>query len=194
MDSVLYCSGITKSYGKKIALEDVNLDVPKGSIVGLLGPNGSGKTTLLKIAAGLLTPTKGEIKICGLEPGAKSKNLLAYQPDKVYLNDWMNVADLFKMMEDFYSNFDMAKEKDMLKRLEINEKDKLKTMEAVENTNENKEVKQAIQDDNKITEAISALQVLGYNRKEIEKVLEKLDKDEMSLEDIIRKSLTMLGR
>ncbi|MBS7294112.1 MAG: ABC transporter ATP-binding protein [Treponema sp.] len=128
MDSVLYCSGITKTYGKKIALEDVNLDVPKGSIVGLLGPNGSGKTTLLKIAAGLLTPTKGEIKICGLEPGAKSKNLLAYQPDKVYLNDWMNVADLFKMMEDFYSNFDMAKAKDMLKRLEINEKDKLKTM------------------------------------------------------------------
>ena len=113
MDSVLYCSGITKTYGKKIALEDVNLDVPKGSIVGLLGPNGSGKTTLLKIAAGLLTPTKGEIKICGLEPGAKSKNLLAYQPDKVYLNDWMNVADLFKMMEDFYSNFDMAKAKDI---------------------------------------------------------------------------------
>lgn len=128
MDSVLSCSGLTKYYGKKIALDDVNLEVPKGNIVGLLGPNGSGKTTLLKMAAGLLTPTSGEITVCGFKPGPESKELLAYQPDTVYLNNWMNVIDLFKMMEDFYPNFDMEKAKDILKRLEINEKDKLHTM------------------------------------------------------------------
>lgn len=128
METVLTYTGLSKSYGKKIALEDINLQVPQASIVGLLGPNGSGKTTLLKMTAGLLQPTKGEISICGYKPGAESKDLVAYQPDKVYLNDWMNVSDLFKMMDDFYSNFDMAKAKDMLKRLEINEKDRLKTM------------------------------------------------------------------
>lgn len=120
METVLTYTGLSKSYGKKIALEDINLQVPQASIVGLLGPNGSGKTTLLKMTAGLLQPTKGEISICGYKPGAESKDLVAYQPDKVYLNDWMNVSDLFKMMDDFYSNFDMAKAKDMLKRLEIN--------------------------------------------------------------------------
>lgn len=128
MESVLTYTALSKTYGKKIALEDVNLQIPQGSIVGLLGPNGSGKTTLLKMTAGLLKPSKGEISICGLKPGAESKDLVAYQPDKVYLNDWMNVSDLFKMMNEFYSNFDMAKAMDMLKRLEINEKDKLKTM------------------------------------------------------------------
>lgn len=128
MDSVLVYNNISKSYGSKIALEDVNLQIPQGAIVGLLGPNGSGKTTLLKMTAGLLKPTKGEIRICGLNPGPDSKDIVAYQPDKVYLNDWMNVEDLFKMMNDFYSNFDMEKAKDMLKRLEISEKDKLKTM------------------------------------------------------------------
>lgn len=128
MDSVLVYNNISKSYGSKIALEDVNLQIPQGAIVGLLGPNGSGKTTLLKMTAGLLKPTKGEIRICGLTPGPDSKDIVAYQPDKVYLNDWMNVEDLFKMMNDFYSNFDMEKAKDMLKRLEISEKDKLKTM------------------------------------------------------------------
>lgn len=128
MESVVTYTDIAKTYGKKIALEDVNLNIPQGSIVGLLGPNGSGKTTLLKMTAGLLKPSKGEIKICGLNPGAESKDLVAYQPDKVYLNEWMNVSDLFKMMNEFYSNFDMPKALDMLKRLEINEKDKLKTM------------------------------------------------------------------
>lgn len=77
-------------------------------------------------------------------------------------------------------------------RIVLELKDKLKTVEAskVEDT----KVKEAIEDDNKIMEAISALQVLGYNRKEIEKVLEKIDKDNLSLEDIIKKGLAMLGR
>lgn len=76
-------------------------------------------------------------------------------------------------------------------RIVLELKDKLKTVEATKPHNE--EIKAAIIDDNKLTEAISALQVLGYNRKEIEKVLEKIDTDTLSLEDIIRKGLTMLG-
>lgn len=77
-------------------------------------------------------------------------------------------------------------------RIVLELKDKLKTVEAKEE--ENAQIKNAIEDDNKLTEAISALQVLGYNKKEIEKALEKIEKDNLSLEDIIRKALSILGR
>ena len=128
MNTVLECKNLRKQYGKKIALKNINLEIPAGSIVGLLGPNGSGKTTLLKLAAGLLTPSSGEIQACGFKPGVESKALVAYQPDKVYLNDWMNVEDLMKMLGDFYTNFNKEKALDMLKSLNINPKDKLKEM------------------------------------------------------------------
>ena len=128
MDSVLEYTGVTKKYESKIALKDVTLSVPSGAIVGLLGPNGSGKTTLLKLASGLLHPTSGEVKVCGLPVSAESKSLVAYQPDCVYLNDWMNVSQLVKMMQDFYSNFNREKALDMLSRLKIGLKDKLKAM------------------------------------------------------------------
>lgn len=128
MESVLECKNLTKSYLKKTALDSINLELPKGSIVGLLGPNGSGKTTLLKLAAGLLTPTNGEITIEGLKPGVETKEIVAYQPDKVYLNDWMNAEDLIKMMADFYANFNKDKAFDMIGHLNIDVKQKLKSM------------------------------------------------------------------
>ena len=128
MNTVLECKNLRKQYGKKIALKNIDLQIPAGSIVGLLGPNGSGKTTLLKLAAGLLTPSSGEIQACGFKPGVESKALVAYQPDKVYLNDWMNVEQLIKMMLDFYPNFNKDKAYDMLKRLNIEPGEKLKTM------------------------------------------------------------------
>lgn len=128
MNTVLECKNLRKQYGKKIALKNIDLQIPAGSIVGLLGPNGSGKTTLLKLAAGLLTPSSGEIQACGFKPGVESKALVAYQPDKVYLNDWMNVEQLIKMMMDFYPNFNKDKAYDMLKRLNIEPGEKLKTM------------------------------------------------------------------
>ena len=128
MNSVLECKNVTKKYLTKTALDSLNLEVPAGSIVGLLGPNGSGKTTLLKLAAGLLKPSSGEITVCGCKPGADSKAIVSYQPDKVYLNDWMTVADLVAMFADFYANFNKDKAYDMLKRLNINPSEKLKTL------------------------------------------------------------------
>lgn len=78
-------------------------------------------------------------------------------------------------------------------RIVLELKDKLKTEETVNNAKASKEIKEAIKDDDKVSEAISALQVLGYNRKEIEKAFEKLDKDALSVEDLIRKGLTILS-
>jgi len=128
METILKYDLVSKLYGSKVALENISLEIPKGAIVGLLGPNGSGKTTLLKLTAGLLQTTLGDISIFGHPVGPVTKNLVAYQPDRVFLNDWMIVDDLLCMMEDFYDNFDKSKALEMLKRLEINPKDKLKTM------------------------------------------------------------------
>lgn len=77
-------------------------------------------------------------------------------------------------------------------RIVLELKDKLKTVEATKK--EEGELTKVIEEDNKLTEAISALQVLGYNKKEIEKVLEKINKDNLSLEDIIRTALSILGK
>ena len=72
MGVLLECSGLTKRFGKREALKQVDLSVESGKIVGLLGPNGSGKTTLIKLANGLLRPDGGSIRIDGQEPGAVS--------------------------------------------------------------------------------------------------------------------------
>lgn len=127
-ENVIECKDLTKKYDNKSALNKINLSIPKGSIVGLLGPNGSGKTTLLKLAAGLLTPTFGEITVCGFKPGVESKLNVAYQPDRVYINDWMNVNNLIQMMADFFSNFNKDKAFEMLRTLNIEPNQKLKTM------------------------------------------------------------------
>ena len=76
-------------------------------------------------------------------------------------------------------------------RIVLELKDKLKTDEAFEKHDE--KIVNAISNDNKVQEAVSALQVLGYNRKEIEKALENVDKENLSVEDIIRKGLSVLG-
>ncbi|MBO6101038.1 MAG: ATP-binding cassette domain-containing protein, partial [Spirochaetaceae bacterium] len=71
MAIILSCRGLTKRYGTTKALDNVDLDLPAGSVIGFLGPNGSGKSTFIKIAAGLLTSTGGELLIDGNKPGVK---------------------------------------------------------------------------------------------------------------------------
>ena len=81
-NAVIECVGLSKKYGNVNALNALNLSLPAGKIIGLLGPNGSGKTTLIKLACGLLTPTEGEIRVCGLKPGTESKALVSYLPER----------------------------------------------------------------------------------------------------------------
>ncbi len=111
-----------------MALDHVDLTLEEGRIVGLLGPNGSGKTTMIKIANRLLTPTSGEIYICGEAPGAKTKSLISYLPDKDYLPDWMNTRQLTAFYADFYADFDRQKAEEMLRELDIPKDRSLKKM------------------------------------------------------------------
>ncbi len=128
MAIILSCRGLTKQYGTTTALNSIDLDLPAGSVIGLLGPNGSGKSTFIKIAAGLLTSTSGELLIDGYKPGVKTKEIVSYLPDHDYLNDWMSVNQLIKMFEDFYADFDKDKAFDMIQRLDIKRESMLKTL------------------------------------------------------------------
>lgn len=125
---VLEIKNLNKSYGKKQALTDVNLNLERGRIVGLLGPNGSGKTTMIKLINGLLTPNSGSITVDGNKIGKDSRIAVSYLPDKTYLPDWIKVNDIIKMFTDFYENFDPAKAMDMLSKLNINGNERLKTL------------------------------------------------------------------
>lgn len=117
-----------KTFGSRPALQDVNLTIECGKIVGLLGPNGSGKTTFMKIVNGLLTPSSGEIHIGGEAPGVITKQHISYLPDQTIFPKWMKISDLFSYYNDFFLDFDMEKAKEMLQRLDIVENMRLKHM------------------------------------------------------------------
>jgi ABC-2 type transport system ATP-binding protein len=117
--AVLECMHLTKRYGSLTALDGIDLTLEPGRIVGLVGPNGSGKTTLIKLAQHLLTPTDGEILIDGTRPGAQTKAIVSYLPDRDFLPAWMDVESLLRFYEDFYEDFDMNKAMQMLQALNI---------------------------------------------------------------------------
>ena len=128
MESIVEFKDVYKGYGKKQVLNGINLNIPKGKIVGLLGPNGSGKSTMIKLMNGLLSKDSGIILINGLKPSKETKKIVSYLPERTYLNDWRKVKDILEFFKDFYSDFDMEKAEEMLKSLNIDKNEKLKTM------------------------------------------------------------------
>ena len=127
-NAVLKATGLTKSYGGTRALDGLELELPQGKIVGLLGPNGSGKTTFLKIDAGLLTPSAGELTICGREIGPETKAVVSYLPDKTYLNRQQRITEILEFFQDFYRDFDRERAENMLSALHIDTSARLKTL------------------------------------------------------------------
>ena len=128
METCLECRELGKRFGTTQALDGVNLTVMPGRVVGLLGPNGSGKTTLIKLINGLLTPTAGEVSICGLQPGKESKAIVSYLPDRPCLPEWMNVRQLMEYYADFFADFDRARAADMMARLSLHEELRISQM------------------------------------------------------------------
>lgn len=126
--AILEINNLSKSYGKKSVLNNINLNIESGKIVGLLGQNGCGKTTLIKIIAGLLTPTSGEIIVDGKSVGIETKAIVSYLPDRPYFGNWMKVRDILEFFIDFYRDFDMKKAIEMLDLLKIKTNDKISTM------------------------------------------------------------------
>lgn len=119
---------VTKKYGDKVALENINLKIPRGKIIGLLGKNGAGKTTLIKLANDLLQPTSGEVLVEGEPLSVKSKELISYLPERTYLDKTMRVRDAIKFFTEFYQNFDTKKAEKLAKILDLDLDKKINTM------------------------------------------------------------------
>ena len=126
--ALLEVSHVCKSYGANRVLDDVTFSIPKGKIVGLLGPNGSGKTTLIKLINDLLKEDSGSIKVEGLDLGVETKKLISYLPDKNYLNNNMTVLELLNYFKDFYEDFRIDKAKELIGKLGLDLNQKLKIM------------------------------------------------------------------
>ncbi len=129
MNVLAEITNLTKIYDKnKMALDHMNLTIPRGKIIGLLGPNGSGKTTLIKLMNGLLEATEGEVLINGCRPGPETKSVISYLPERTYFQNNMKVSELISFFCDFYKDFRPERARQMLANLNINEDAKLKTL------------------------------------------------------------------
>jgi ABC-2 type transport system ATP-binding protein len=114
MANIVEIRDLSKQYMRTKALDNVDLNIKQGRIVGILGPNGSGKTSLMKIIAGILRQTRGEILIDGLVPGPATKAIVSYLPDRNFLYRWMKIDDAINFFKDFYEDFDEDKADELL--------------------------------------------------------------------------------
>lgn len=122
------CNNLCKEFDNKKILKDVNLTIPKGRIIGLLGKNGMGKTTLLKLINDLLTPTSGEVLINGKKPNIDSKKVISYLPERTYLDKSMKVSQIITFFDEFYDNFNKEKAIKLLKDLDLDINSKVSKM------------------------------------------------------------------
>lgn len=126
--SLVTFNDVCKNFDKKEVLKHVSLKIEKGKIIGLLGKNGMGKTTIIKLINGLLTPTSGEVLVNGEMVGINSKKIIAYLPERTYLDKSMKVKEVLKYFTDFYEDFDIEKAKKLLVDLDLEEDDYLTKM------------------------------------------------------------------
>jgi len=125
---LLECKGLCKNYGDKEVLKNIDLVIPRGKIIGLLGKNGTGKTTLIKLINDLLTPSKGEVLVNGNKIGVESKKIISYLPERTYLDKSMTAGDTIKYFSEFYDNFDSDKAIKLINDLGLDVNTKLSKM------------------------------------------------------------------
>jgi len=130
MDAVIHAQGICKAYGKKIALDNVDLIIPAGRIVGLIGPNGAGKTTLLKGILGLAT-VEGNLQVLGLNPFNDRVKLLedvSFIADTAILPSWIRVSEALDYIEGVHPKFSREKATNFLSKTKIMPDNKVKNL------------------------------------------------------------------
>ena len=125
---LLQYKNINKSFGHIEILKGINLTIPRGKIIGLLGRNGAGKSTLIKLANDLLAPTSGEVLVDGEPVGIHSKELIAYLPERTYLDKSLTVEQTINFFAEFYQNFDAQKARKLIKELNLDLSQKVSTM------------------------------------------------------------------
>src|SRR5438552_9689374 len=125
---MLELRGVSKSFDHKLVLNEVDLTLPAGSVLGLVGKNGAGKTTLLKCALGLQHPQRGDIRILGepaWELSAAGKERLGYVPQKIDLYPWMKIRQITAYTGAFYPRWNNALALRLLRDWEMNPEDRV---------------------------------------------------------------------
>ena len=130
MSVVISAKGLTKRYGKQLAVDNISLDITGGRIIGLIGPNGSGKTTTLKAILGLI-PFEGDLKVLGLDPRTQRDELMqhvCFIADVAILPRWLRVRDAVDFIAGVHPKFDRAKAERYLAHTKLTPKMKVKQM------------------------------------------------------------------
>ena len=114
--NVISAKGLSKSYGKQVAVDNISFEIAPGRIVGLIGPNGSGKTTTLKALLGLI-PFEGELSVLGLDPRSQRDALMqdvSFIADVAVLPKWLRVSEAIAIVEGVHPKFNRAKAERLL--------------------------------------------------------------------------------
>ncbi len=130
INAVVKASGLSKRYGKTVAVDNISFEIPAGRIIGLIGPNGSGKTTTLKAMLGLI-PFEGELSVLGLDPRTQRDQLMAnvsFIADVAVLPRWLRVSEAVDFVAGVHPKFDRAKAERYLKNTKLTPKMKVKEM------------------------------------------------------------------
>ena len=128
MKNVLTLENVTKSYGKKVALNNINLNIDSGKIIGLLGPNGSGKTTLIKTIMRIIRHQQGRILVCGQLASFLTRSYISFMPDREFLYDSMSVKDAIDYYKDMFVDFDINKANYLCNKLKLNQFDNIMSL------------------------------------------------------------------
>jgi ABC-2 type transport system ATP-binding protein len=106
MSSMIELLEVTKVYGDKLAVDQLNLDVKRGELFAFLGPNGAGKTTTIKMLCGLLFPTKGRLRVGGfdvLKEGDRARQIISYVPDQPFLYEKLTGREFLEFIMEMYA-------------------------------------------------------------------------------------------
>ena len=120
--SVLRTRELSKSFGRTLAVQKLNLEIPEGAIFALVGPNGAGKTTTIKTVMNIIRPTSGAAEVLGTDSrrlGPKEFAHIGYVSENQELPGWMTVDYFMRWLEPFYPDWDDAWAEELLRQLEL---------------------------------------------------------------------------
>lgn len=121
-ENTIETQGLTKVFGQKVAVDSLDLDVPKGSAFGLLGVNGAGKTTSVRMIVGHLRPTVGEVRLLESDPWRHSeadRRRITYVSDNMNLPGWMTAEQAIQFSAPFYPRWNATLAKRLLHEFQL---------------------------------------------------------------------------
>ncbi len=119
---------LTKRFGKFLAVDDVSIEIPTGSVFGLLGPNGAGKTSTFKCMLGLASPTSGSVRFDGKPLEPQTFEHLAYVPERIALYEWMTAAEHLEMQRRAYKSYSEKRAAELMQLFSLDARKSVRNM------------------------------------------------------------------